>query len=264
MDWEVRIPSLNWLADKALNGPGGASRENDDDFGGTSFDEAVARARYGWPERARQASRMLKSITAQLPMYTVQNATIASVTGAYVDVGAYTEGIPESMVDFLPDKRRLTHVQIRVSGGYNCGVAAQQATLRGIAIAAIVDLLESKGIRCTVVVWVRIQGNGDGYLDMYQEIKSASQPLNLDALVFALGQPPYFRRLIFGLMETFPKEVIRAFNIYAGGGYGHTIDIPNPEDGTIVYQTLKAGDRWTEEYAVKRALATLRQLEAAT
>jgi hypothetical protein len=53
-----------------------------------------------------------------------------------------------------------------------------------------------------------------GKIEARVVVKRAGEPLQLDALTFALAHPAMLRRLFFGVWETAPKGLLRECGLY--------------------------------------------------
>lgn len=266
-DVHIHIESLSALADIAQRaGADEASHYGSDRFnGGCSFRRALDLARHGWPEGAQRARAILDRISA--PQITdTHSATYHDVSGSYVDVGEYVQGVPECMVNFREDARPALFAHIVVSASYNGAFQPESAMNRGIAIAAVIDALESRSIRCDVDVIDPTQGrrydSKTGRYDVsyvHLPVKRAADPLNLDTLVFAVAHPAYLRRLMFAVMETRGAEYRRDYNV--GAGYGQAAPLPAVE-GAIMFETPHHYQSWTEADAAKKVAEVLAKFDA--
>jgi hypothetical protein len=257
----LRIDLENLAAMAALaatTAPGERSRETEEGFfTSATFDDVLKFARRGWPEGAAHAKRLLSQFTLP-PLIETHSATFHDVTGAYVDVGQYVQGTPECMVNFTPDTRPIRFVKIIVSAVYSGSFTTDKAINRGVTIAAVIDALESRGIRCDVELVTALSGHDNGKLFIHLPLKVSENPLNLDTLTFAIAHPAYLRRLIFAIMEIQSPAVRSNFSV--GGTYGNVIPLPPaPDATTLVFQTPKYGDDWSEEGAIAKANAVLAQ-----
>jgi hypothetical protein len=219
---------------------------------GMGFRAAVETAMHGWPEGAAKARKLLDSIPDLAPQESYASATYYDVQGSYVDVGEYSRGVPECMVDFREDKRTARFARIVVSGFYSAAIKAETVMARGVTIAAIVDALETRGIRCSVVHVVR------GRVDWETRVtlKHETEPLNLDVLAFALAHPATFRRLHFGAQELEPTDVQRENGLADFGSYLYPHPIPEEPD-TLTFQPVSSDGGWTPENARTRIVAAL-------
>jgi hypothetical protein len=78
------------------------------------------------------------------------------------------------------------------------GIDPDNAMLRAVLVAAIADATEREGYSCEIVAVVTTRGT-DGRTGHQHAItlKNAGERLALADIVFALGHPSFFRRLVF-------------------------------------------------------------------
>lgn len=255
MNIRISFPSLVSLADRAEHTQAGEnSRMNSNEFSGCSFDEAVSFARHGWPEGAAKAKRLLDRLQLHVPQ-AVHSVTHHDVTGSYVDVGEYLQGVPECMVDFREDRRPARFAHIVVSATFSANITTQAVIQRGATIAAVVDALETQGIRCTVdLLFQSTDYNKADTFEVRVPIKEAHAPLNLDTLTFGVAHPAYLRRLMFAVMEQYPADVRDHYKVGIGYGLSRPIkDIP----GTIIFQTVGEKESWSEADSLARIQSVL-------
>jgi len=244
--------SLTTLADYVTQrDTKGASKDGSISFCHCSFDEAIEYARHGWPEGANKAKALLDRLTIDPPS-APHSQTYHDVSGSYVDVGEFVQGVPECMVDFREDKRPARFAHIVVAACYAASFRASSAIQRGVTIAAIIDALEAQGIRCTVDLHFTVKNESKtDQIDIHLALKEAHAPLNLDTLTFGIAHPAYLRRLIFGAMEHLPRERHREFSIRSGGGYGKVAPIP-VVPGAIMFNMPNPSEDWSEQRTIER------------
>jgi len=202
-------------------------------------------AERGWPEgveRARRLQMILSEPLQTLGLTGLMEEEELDVTGASVDVGLFCEGEPECMVDFIEqDAPRSRVVKLYVQ--INCLASVQPETImrRGVAIAAIVDALEERGLQielwavdCTNTWGTPPEtGDRDHLLRMACMVKEAGQPLPLDRIAFALGHPGFYRAISFANRSRI-----------AGAQGGTTVTLPKDirEPGELVLPNLVPSD----------------------
>lgn len=250
------LAALAEYASRAPKYEGSAAWREETDYSwdaGATLPDAAELATLGWADGARQAKGMLDKVELTLPHETVTpySVTYQDVQGAYVDIGLAMQGIPECMVDFREDTRRERFIDIYVAGNYAGGRGTDEIMRRGIAIAALVDALESRGVRCGVTVVTSNRTSAKGKRGLWRLdvcLKRPNDALNLDTLVFALGHPAYARRLVFAVKEREPKATELGF--HGGAPYFGNYGIPHPFDappGALAFQSA-GHDDWSEEW----------------
>ena len=167
----------------------------------------------GWSEgveRARMMGLALSDYIPSLGITGLEEVEDYDVSGADVDVGAFCDGEPECMVETVEKVQpRSRVVRVVVQINYMCEVPAASAMRRGVALAAVVDALETAGLR--VEVWTLDSCISNSKLSSRFKdhnhwrtatlVKEAATPLPIDRLAFAIGHPGYFRGLTFAVRK---------------------------------------------------------------
>lgn len=168
---------------------------------GVDWDRSLRMARDGWEEGVRK----LFALAAMVPNNTITTREL-SVAGEYPDVPRYLAGDPFNMVKRGKQRVPKPTMTIVSSIGANCHVNGQAMANYGAAIVALIDRLESRGVRCELIgVW-RSTGLRDGSTFCFSwAVKRAEDHLDLSAVAFGLGHPAMLRRLGFAVMERCPK-----------------------------------------------------------
>lgn len=151
---------------------------------------ALALARDGWQEGIQAAEALpIEPARARKRSY--------SVAGGSVSVGRLLAGNPLHMIHRpqLPGRRVVT---LFVETFMSAGVSPENATTRAVLVAWIVDKMEREGYSCEIVAAVTTRGtNGRTGHQHAITLKNAGERLSLPDIVFALGHPSFFRRLVF-------------------------------------------------------------------
>jgi hypothetical protein len=119
--------------------------------------------------------------------------------------------------------------------------------------------LEYAGNRCEVVhhcpfnsTHADIQHSA---IDFKTVIKTADQPLDLSRLMFAVGHPSMFRRIMFACLEQNPVEHAKVRN------YGQSVPVHESYHGDIYLDSMGYGDpQWTSPASAQEWI--LAQLKA--
>lgn len=178
-----------------------------------SLAEAAALVERGWPEGAAKVSEW----SNRLDCFAAATAAAKSkafnwdVTGDFVDVGKYMTGEPECFGSEDNDGEQSSSrvVSIRINACVSGALQADAIVARGVAVLVAVDVLESLGRRCEILVSQSTHTGGHTmsgsvpnlHLDANVCVKRAGEPVDLDRLAFAVAHPAFFRRLGFKFME---------------------------------------------------------------
>ena len=190
----------------------------------TSFEQAIKYAEGGWKEGLKEinyyenisdleyGSQALKNI------WDVEN----DVTGDFVDIESYIQGVPECMARFN-EKRDKKFADIFVKTDYNCYVKQEDVFRRGVEILKMVDALEKHGIKTRVTGYVVAKSWRSKREIKYLTtvvLKDYHQQLELDYLVFPLAHVSFLRRLWFAMLEKEDIDFRKKFQGKSLIGYG--------------------------------------------
>jgi hypothetical protein len=152
---------------------------------------ALRLAREGWPEGIAGAAAL------DIP-HAVARKRRNSIAGGLVNVGRMLSGNPAHMVHRpkLPGRRVTT---LFVETFMSAGVDPDNAVARAILVASMADVMEREGYSCEIVAVLTTLDDGNRTTGHQAAItlKQAGERLNLHDIVFALGHPSFFRRMIF-------------------------------------------------------------------
>lgn len=157
-----------------------------DFLGCSKAKDAFKLGMFGWAEGRAMIEAVKVEIDGKLGVHTKQYVPQYDVSGAYVDVGRFCEGVPECMLTFEEQETpQAGFVWIHVSTGVSGGVSSREIQLHGAAVGALVDALESVGQRVKLT-WERSsQANGHS-ITLWMPLKEYEEPLDLDRLAFFL------------------------------------------------------------------------------
>jgi hypothetical protein len=260
--------SLNDMVAHIKESAGKHSKNSSLDTGNSAWNgtqdmaEAMRFARNGWPEGVKIMKRLRKDLGIDHIARLVGESEVESydVSGSYVDVEVFNQGDPECMVewiDTIADSPRI--VGVYVNSSTSAGTSTAKIHRRGGVTLALVDLLESAGIRTEVIMVDMNVWKPEAANKMYKEdgsllrvvVKRAESCLDVERLAFSLVSPSFLRRFVFGVQEGEPDVPF---------GYG-TVDAVKPEqvpEYDIVlptYSCLEDGDQvWDTDDAALRWL----------
>lgn len=173
-------------------------------YGTSNFSEAVSLTRTGWPEGAAKvlAIRSIANGIVNAMVSARATSYAYDVTGSFVDVGRFMSGEPECFFTESQEYGNINNpiVKIIANLSASASVSSEHLFLRGAAVAAAVDILESLGRRVEVYA-ASSHIIGKNIYNIMVMVKKANQPLDIDRLAFAIAHPSFYRRLMFSLME---------------------------------------------------------------
>lgn len=232
-------------APAALDVECSSRKTGDESWNGTAtYEDAIELARTGWTEMRPNVDRILTDVDAKVrTMVLDRPATKFDVTGAYVDVATYLTGEPECMVEIIEEPMPVHGrvARLLVQGSASWSVDAEMIQARGAAVCALADALARSGIYLEVWVEFTITHKTKGKQKVTTDatavrIKAASDPLDIDLLMFPLGHPSMFRRLIFDVWERSMTPAQRK-RYAVGGDTDHHYGIPT---GSVLGDSIGA------------------------
>ncbi len=150
------------------------------------------------------------------------------VTGDYLDMDRYLEGIPEVFGNAVMGNPRTVFATINVLTSMVSYTNKNYQLQKQKRILRLVDWLEQQGVRTQIIT---AEDSSVWYNSIV--VKEFADPFDLNSLAVAM-HPDFFRRTMFLMMEQSKTW---------SGGYGSAVDYdkkmlnrkPNPEDGVYIY-----------------------------
>lgn len=210
-DFATNTPrSESWKASQSTDYAGGRSWDL-----GANFTEALRLARDGWEEGIRQ----LHALAATVPNAVAYEQRYG-IAGERPDVPRYLAGDPFNMVHRGKVRKPKPGMTLVISIGANCNVNSRDMWNYGAAMTALIDRLESRGVRVEVIgCWT---SQSYKRFSFSWTVKRREDALDLSAIAFGLAHPAMLRRIGFAIMERsdMPTDV----------GYGRSQSKIKPED----------------------------------
>lgn len=194
------------------------------------YDGTVKLAETGWQDGAEEIDSLREEIHSIIEPKGIEMSITPHVSGAFVDIGRYIQGVPECMCQFMHTETNQKPVQLVVNGSVSCGVSAERQKNRGAAIAAAIDVMEERGYRVELWLYFGVRSGISYTIDLVR-VKDFNQGVDTDRLAYALAHAGFNRRLHFGVCET-RKERFK-IGSYPGGGYGAPRETSEEELRTI-------------------------------
>lgn len=184
-------------------------------YGYETLQEAVEHARHGWSEPRKEVDVLVGKISDKVaPVTKPAFTSYFDVSGGTVDIGRFLDGEPECMVETrmveIAQSGRV--VGILINGCYSAGIKDKDIRVRGAAVVGLIDALEKA--QYSTEVWLEISHKTISYL---VKLKGASDALDIDTLMFAIGNKGCFRHLNFSLQDL--EDV--SLRVGKGNSYGY-------------------------------------------
>jgi hypothetical protein len=233
--WAATAPMHpKWLQENYRDG--NVDRANKEFTGVNTFKEAEELAYKGWPEGTKLANNLLASIEERI-IYSrarVHHPEYA-ITGGTPDVGVFLSNDPECFLKKEAEAKEGVGKLVRINVNVCCSAVFSPTDMmrRGIAVMALVDLIERTG-RSAEIVATSSQQHMDQILEFEVPLKNFGAQLEMDRIAFALGHPAFFRRILFSCMT------IAGVGDDDASGYGWPIDSLIPERGDYYFPAMDA------------------------
>lgn len=153
---------------------------------------------------------------------------VYDVTGDFLDIDRFMEGVPEVFGNVTMGNPRNTFCTINILGSFVYWTEPKYILARLMRVVRLVDWLEAQNVRCQIVV------SDDSEVSFISTVvKRFAEPVDLNELCVA-NHPDWLRRIEFLIMEQ--SKTWRS-------GYGNSQKYdndmqrytPRPEDGMYVY-----------------------------
>ncbi len=201
------------------------SRDDDDhanSWSGATWEEALDLAKRGWPDAVVMLDHKLEMVKSTLPSKReVMTADYAAVGPGTLDMGRYIQGHPEAWTVWHPEEtedyttgNRIIPINFSISA--SSGVSKEALFEKGALICVLTDILEKEGRR----VELTMDASTARVISVQTLVKKASEPLDLDRVVFAIAHAACFRRLAFSVWEQAPPADLAAAGISPYRSYG--------------------------------------------
>lgn len=205
-----------------------ASRRTDAYFSSfaqsATFDDAVTLAHDGWMDLRADIDAKVSTIREDVASVTVNRiARRRAIAGGSVNVPRMLMGDPRCMtrnrIEPAPKNGRV--VKVAINGCVSHAVSTDRIVKRGAAVVALVEAIHLAG--CNAEVWVTFPNRVNGHLHHLKVcVKSAEQPLDVNALTFAIAHPGMLRRIVIGAWEQERAKIRAHFRFYDRKGHGCT------------------------------------------
>jgi hypothetical protein len=228
--------------------------------GSKTFQESVDYAlQGGWePAELLEFRHLFDNLEPRLRKF-VENQFERGIdqAGFEVNMQAYLDGEPDHMFQWVPADHMVTKRALCIIIGHSisAGCTSHDLFIRGQAAVALVRALSLLGYELEIWSEETVSGYGSGnkLFTTLVRLHAAGAVMDEGAVEFAVGNPSWLRRLLFGFQEGQPDAVRRKFG-FGTGGYGHCQPIHHAKlVGADV--ELNLGETWFRDRGDKEATA---------
>lgn len=239
-----RYDSLSEYVDYISTAPrsGQSHRLGYDFTRSNSFDHAKELAFGGWKEGAETINKLRASIKPKglNPRSYVRRSVVGPGT---FNMGAIVQGRPDAYVQ-LRKTNEIQHgkgkiIRIVENVVVSGGIRPEVIEMRGAAMVALADSLESQGRRCEIILAMgtSFDYQGKAVRETFITVKKASDRVNIPKLAFAMAHPSMLRRFYFAQLELDTIETGYEWS----PGFGYPADV-NHDDATVYLASMTYGD----------------------
>lgn len=212
-----------------------------------TWEESIGLFREGWPDGVKDIAFQADRINDQIDEasgYGIEQ----DVTGDYIDVGSYLEGVPECFGKMVTAEGPKDEVEIIVSATVSVRVDKSTVFNRGAAIASLIDQLRrTHFVKLSFVV--NVTGITGSDITTYFHVNMQNE-YSRDLIAFMAANAAYLRRIWFSIAE-------KVLGRDECEGYGSVSDI-TPPPGVIYFEGLTKNEGWeTIDEAIQRVQAIL-------
>lgn len=215
-----------------------SSRTDDTVFTETkSFAEAFNLAVGGWDAVRPEVDALLETVSESFKERFAQVSTVRiGMQGSAVHMGRFVAGRPDCMIGHrrLPSTRHGKVVKVVVDYGANAGTPAKDMLARGVVLTVLIDALSSMGL--STEIWgetsVTMGKTGLGLANKTRvhttlvKMHDATEPLDINNMMFAMANPSMLRRMTFAVRELCEFGL----NACRSASHGQSIPITQADD----------------------------------
>lgn len=215
-------------------------RKGNRDWAQYNWEDSQKAAKFGSQYHRDKVIAVRDRLLAELPELSEQQEQIIwdVAPGMAFDMARVLEGEPEQWFSLVP--RPVEEFTIVVNGVYNCSVQKSRIERAGAAIAALVEVLQQRGIGVRVqrvecyTSGQTIYANADPkslireYTNSHKliwlnaiTVQQPDSPADPDALAYWIGSSDALRRQSFAAAERLPPHLMEEL----GGGYGRSASV---------------------------------------
>jgi hypothetical protein len=228
------------------------SRYDSDFFYCKSLPEAANLAIDGWHAVRTQVNGYLEPLREKLGrVLHQQNERTYDIAGYEPDIDRYLAGELECMIEDMPQETLSEGkvFTIIVDNSMSCGNRVEDILKRGAAIIALVESFILLGYQLEVWCEATVKGNVPGYLTSLTKVCDAGERLDIDTMMFPLGNPDWQRRVVWGTFEGMPEG--RNFGFEPDGYCGLHANGIHFADRVGASVQMFLGDRYSDPQMVK-------------
>lgn len=207
----------------------------------------------GWSVKRAEVKAMVNLIKTNLDdSKQRQRVKRRGIVGTQLSLPHYLGGDPKCAMRVVrPEVSTKGKVlTLLINSGAAGSVPADKILERGAAVVALTDVLQSMGHQIRISMISMVATRDHGMFATEVRVKNPGQPLLMDKVTFALANPSWHRRMVFGLRETFDNKSAVQANFSRMGGYGISMDVTKEDKGTVIVPKIDERVRYDAEWVI--------------
>jgi hypothetical protein len=203
-----------------------SSSKGDDGWSGTSsFDQAKGLMVSGWSEPLDRIESIRDQVRQRVGLIDGNQFQFDHAPyGTRLDVSAYSIGSPLALLQAYeqPDRRKTRFVRLLVDTSVSWSVSKEDIQIRGAAIVALCDALNTLGysteVWATSSIASEMRKDAPKFVALVP-VQGVGEPWDVRSAMFPLAHASFLRRIVFGMMESLDEAGRKRFGV--GSGYGY-------------------------------------------
>lgn len=199
-----------------------AADRDSDWCGGVNLKQASELATHGWKDAPKLSGTDMSHALAD---YSVgqRQGTVASVSGAFLDVGAFCSGGPECFQEFT-EVESPKGIVLGVNFGALCDVSPESMINQGLVMLAIADELQRLGFTVTLQAFWYSQGDDGCEFTLQVPVKRPGERVDENLLAYWACHPSALRQIGFAWQDIQDDTWHRKMDATSGRGRSLTPD----------------------------------------
>lgn len=179
-----------WVEDNS------SGKDKSKSFCPLSLEQAIDHAKNGWEQGRKKIASVQGLKHVQIFEPEIEN----NIQGFMPNVPSFLSGEPECMFKVCEQVQDMPIIDVYVDCSLSSNVSFKDAENYGIAIASLLEEIQKTH---SVNMYVTSQAYKGIYAyHLTVKIKSSSQYIDKDVILFCIGNPAYERKICFRLIET--------------------------------------------------------------
>ena len=203
---------------------GDSRTDNDRNWRGATYEEAVDMLRYGWQDKDKLDYTMQKISQLNKQQETQRTSFKNDIVGFAPVVPLAIMGVPQNMINSTRIPKKAKVIKIILDVGMASGVSVNEKMEWGAKVTSKIANLEKQGFRVKIeCIKTFVEDNRTSKCHVCKvPVKSENQPFDVKRMMFVIAHPAMSRRIMFDWYERLPEAVEYS-------GYGRSLQYHNTD-----------------------------------